>query len=219
MKFIYTIFLLITGIGLVQSQTDNPNLLINVHKASQSEIDAYDIADLKIGMLVYNTDENRIYQYTNAGFLEILTGQSTYVGLFTITATGNQTITGLPFKPSSITMVAHANVETLNIDSDNGVGNNSNTIANAFGTMNGFARQDGQSITQQVIYNGGNGTSINDISRYASSSQCVGLRYSNQNGDSLGKTTANLTAFTADGFTINVTENADNVVVLFTAYR
>ncbi|MGB1210326.1 MAG: hypothetical protein ACPG41_02820, partial [Lacinutrix venerupis] len=142
-----------------------------------------------------------------------------YVGQFIITATGNQTITGIPFEPSSITFVAHANVETLDIDADNGVGNNNTGIANSFGTMNGFARNDSGTITQQVIYVGGSGNSINDISRFASSSRCIGLRYGNQNGDAVGRTLASLTSFNANGFTINVTNKSDNVVVIFTAYK
>ncbi len=144
---------------------------------------------------------------------------STYVGQFIITATGDQVITGLPFEPSSITFVAHANVETLNLDSDNGVGDNNTGLANSYGTMNGFARNDSGTTTQQVIYVGGSGNSINDISRYASSSNCIGLRYGNQNGDALGRTLASLSSFDTTGFTINVSTKADNVVVLYTAYK
>lgn len=220
MKYTFTITLVLFIWNFSYGQTTDPRLLINVQKASQSEIDAYDPADLEIGMLVYNTDENRIYEYTNNGFLELLTGQSVYVGSFIITATGNQNITGLPFKPSSITFAARANIETLNIDADNQVGNNNNGIPNAFGSMNGFARENSDgSITQQVIYVGGSGNSINDISRYASSSRCIGIRYGNQNGDAVGRTIAELRAFNDDGFTLNVTNRSDDLVVLFTAYR
>tara|TARA_R110001583_G_scaffold114811_1_gene265233 strand:- start:149 stop:352 length:204 start_codon:yes stop_codon:yes gene_type:complete len=66
---------------------------------------------------------------------------------------------------------------------------------------------------------GGNGTSINDISRYSNPNECIGIRYSNQNGDSLGLTTASLTSFTTDGFIINVTNRSDDVLVMFTAYK
>jgi len=218
-KTLYTLFLFVLAVVSVEGQTTEPDLLLKVQSASQAEIDAYDAMDLQVGMLVYNTDENRIYQYTNTGFLEILTSQSTYVGSFIISAVGDQTIAGLPFKPSSITFVAHANIETLNIDTDNGIRNNDNGIANAYGSMNGFARNDNGSITQQVIYVGGNGNSINDISRYASSTQCIGLRYSNQNGDAVGRTLASMSAFTSDGFTISVSQKSDNVVVIYTAYR
>ena len=142
-----------------------------------------------------------------------------YVGSFIITSTGNQTITGLPFQPSQITFVAHANVESFGIDSDNGVGNNNGGIANAYGSMNGFARDNGGSITQGVIYVGGSGNSINDISRYSSSARCIGVRYSNQNGDAVGRTLAQFTSFNTNGFTINVTNRSDNLLVFYTAYQ
>ncbi|MFD0994023.1 hypothetical protein, partial [Tenacibaculum geojense] len=163
-----------------------------------------------------------------------------YTGFFIISTAGTQNITGLPFQPSQITFVAHANVESLDINSDNGVGNNARGISNSYGSMNGFARNNGGSITQQVIYVGGSGNSINDISRFASSSSCIGLRYSDQNGNFLGSITANLAAFNADGFSLNVTYTngsvtansgnpiqnvqpndvqSESVVVLYTAYR
>ena len=85
--------------------------------------------------------------------------------------------------------------------------------------MNGFARQDASGIKQQTIYVGGHGNSINDISRYASDKQCIGLRYGDQNGNSLGKTTASLFEFTKDGFKLKVTEVVDPIVVMYTAYR
>jgi hypothetical protein len=85
--------------------------------------------------------------------------------------------------------------------------------------MNGFARDEGASIAHQVIYVGGHGNSINDISRFASDSHCIGLRYGNQNGNNLGITSARVTSFNADGFTLNTDRFADGVVVLFTAYR
>ena len=139
----------------------------------------------------------------------------TYLGHFIITGTGNITITGIPFQPSQISFVAHANVETLNLNSDNGVGDNNTGLSNSFGTMNGYVRD----TTQQVIYVGGSGNSINDISRFASSSHCIAVRYGNQNGNNLGITSATFSAFTADGFTINVDSRADNLVVLFQAYE
>lgn len=219
MKTFITILFLILGFNVAQAQTTNPKLLVNIPSASQSEIDAYNAADLEIGMLVYNTDLNCIFLYTDSGFQKMLSGESTYTGHFIITATGEQIITGLPFKPSAITTTAKANIETISIDSDNGVGNNNNGVPNTFGSMNGYARQDGVNIIQQCMFSGGSGASINDISRYSSDANFVGLRYANNNGDSVGKTTANLTSFEDDGFKINVSEKADNVVVIFTAYR
>jgi len=85
--------------------------------------------------------------------------------------------------------------------------------------MKGYAFNHSGAITQQVIFNGGSGNSINDISRYASSSHCIGLRYTNNNGDNLGLTNASLTSFNTNGFTLNVTTATDAVVVIYEAYR
>lgn len=142
-----------------------------------------------------------------------------YVGTFRITVAGTVTITGVPFQPSSITFTAYANVENYDIDTDNGVGNNNTGIANAYGNMRGFARDDSGTTNEQVIYNGGHGNSINDISRYASSSHSIGLRYSNQNGDKIGLTTATVTSFNSNGFTMNTDNFSDGIVVIFEAYR
>jgi len=128
-------------------------------------------------------------------------------------------INGLPFQPKRISFTAFSNVDSYDQSIDNGVGNNNSGLANAFGGMKGFAQVNSGSVDQQVIYNGGSGNSINDISRYASSSHCIGLRYSNQNGDSLGITSASISSFNADGFTLNVDSYADSVVILFEAYR
>ena len=146
-------------------------------------------------------------------------GATTYVGKFIINSTGAQTISGLPFEPSSIKFSAYSNVETYDLDSDNGIANNDNTFQNTFGSMQGYASNYGGTIDQQVIFNGGSGASINDISRYASSSRAIGIRYGNQNGDFLGLTAAEVTSFNIDGFTLNVTDRTDNIVVLFEAYR
>ncbi|CAM1371507.1 conserved exported hypothetical protein [Tenacibaculum litopenaei] len=214
------------------------NALVSLPRATTTELNA--ITTPQLGSLAYDTDKNRVVQYTNAGWSDFLTARNVYVGAFTINAAGNQDITGLPFQPSQITFVAHANVESLNINSDNGTGNNDRGIPNSFGTMNGFARDDSGTIVQQVIYVGGHGNSINDITRYASSSNCIGLRYGDQNGNSLGRITASLSSFNTDGFTVNVTYTngtvtanngnpivdvqpddvlGEGIVVLFTAYR
>ena len=145
-------------------------------------------------------------------------GTTTYIGKFIITNTGTQIISGLPFEPSSVKFSAYANVETENINSDNGIRDNDNTFQNSFGSMQGYATNY-SGIDQQVIFNGGSGASINDISRYASSSRAIGIRYGNQNGDNLGLTAAEVTSFNADGFSINVTDRTDNIVVIYEAYR
>lgn len=177
------------------------------------------ISNPEEGSMVYNTTSSSIHFYSNSSWVEIPNVANTYVGAFQITGLGNVTITGLPFEPSSVTFTAHANVESFNLNADNGVGNNNGGIANAYGTMNGFARNDGGSISEQVIYVGGSGNSINDISRYASNTHSIGLRYSNQNGNNLGITSATVTSFNTDGFTLNTDSFADGIVVIYQAFR
>ena len=201
----------------LQSQLD-ANSVFTLPTATLAQINA--ITTAQEGALAYATDTDNVYRFDGSTWSEIATSNTpnVYFGAFIISSTGNQTINGLPFQPSQISFVAHANVETYNLDSDNGVGNNNRFLPNSFGTTNGFARDDSGSVVQQSIYVGGSGNSINDISRYASSSHCVGIRYGNQNGDSLGLTTASVTSFNSDGFTINVDNHSDDLVVLYQAY-
>ncbi len=154
--------------------------------------------------------DNQIQVGTDGGaFL----GPTVYTGTFIISAEGMVTVSGIPFQPSQVTFVANANVESLNIDSDNGIGNNDRGIDNSYGTMNGFVRNIGGTLVQQAIFVGGHGNSINDISRYASSSNCIGVRYGDQNGSSLGKIEAAFDSFTTDGFELTV-EYTDGVITV-----
>ncbi|MDC6366417.1 MULTISPECIES: hypothetical protein [Flavobacteriaceae] len=216
MKNLLVSFLLLSFIT-AQGQLD-ANSVFTLPTATFTEITA--ITDAQEGAMAYATDTDNVYRFDGSTWTVITSPNtsSAYFGVFIITGTGSQTITGLPFQPSQISFVAHANVEVLNLNSDNAVGNNNRFLPNSFGTGNGFARNDSGSIVQQSIYVGGSGNSINDISRYASSSHCVGIRYGNQNGDLLGLTTASLTSFNSDGFTINIDNHADDLVVLFEAY-
>ncbi len=235
-KKLFYIFLVIQSANLF-SQIDSGSLM-SLPKASSIDLD--NILSPKLGSLAYDTDKDRVVEYTSEGWLEIKTTRDVHVGAFIITEPGQKKI-DIPFKPYQITFVAHANIDSLDsLDDDNDTGNNDRGIDNSFGTMNGFTRNDNTPPTQQVIYVGGSGNSINDISRYASSSNCIAIRYSDQNGNSLGKITANLHSFNTDGFTINVTyTNGDitvnngnslvdvqpedvlneKIVVLFTAYK
>ncbi|MCF2873220.1 MULTISPECIES: hypothetical protein [unclassified Tenacibaculum] len=186
--------------------------------------------------LIAAETDNQITTGANGG---VYLGPTVFVGSFIIngpgggSATFTQDITGLPFQPSQITFTAHANIESANIDNDNGVGNNNAWINNSFGTMNGFVRDTGAPFTQQVIYVGGHGNSINDISRYASNSNCIGIRYGSQNGDDLGKITASLNTFLSNGFRLNVAYSLgtigstarrndvlnESLLVIYTAYK
>ncbi|UII76715.1 hypothetical protein LV716_02700 [Flagellimonas sp. HMM57] len=216
MKRISIAILLFSFITAI-AQTPTAGDLVGIHNVTTMEMNA--IANPIEGSMVFNTTTRSMHFYSNAVWVEIPNVANVYVGAFQITGAGNQVINGLPFEPSSITFSAHANVESFNLNSDNAVGNNNTGIANSFGSMNGFARNDGGNITEQVIYVGGSGNSINDISRYASNSHSIGLRYGNQNGNNLGITSASVTSFNTDGFTVNTDSFADGIVVLFQAYR
>jgi hypothetical protein len=212
------------GIG---TKTPDPSTVLDIEATDKGilipRVSRTDIANPANGLLIYEINDNA-FEY-NSGtplapvWTTINTGSSVYMGKFIITGTGTQTISGLPFQPSQIKFMAHANVETYNLNADNGVGNNNGSFQNAFGSMSGFTTNFGGTIQQQIIYIGGSGNSINDISRYASDSRAIGIRYSNQNGDNLGLTAAQVTSFNSDGFTINVTNHTENIVVLFEAYR
>lgn len=172
---------------------------------------------------------------------------SVHTGSFKITGPGgassttiSKAISNLPFLPSQITFVAHTNIQNLSENGSNEDGPNGNTINNTFGSMNGFVRSNANSTPSQqhVIFIGGNGSSINDISRYSSNSHCIGLRYTNNNGINLGIINASLASFDTNaansyGFTLSVNyilgtdgttaQNSkillEDVMVLFTAYK
>lgn len=216
-EYFPTLIVILLFYSYSYAQIDS-NSVMGLPTGTLTEITA--ITTAQQGAIAYATDTNKIYKFDGSSWEEVANTNSpnVYMGVFIISAAGSQTISGIPFQPSQISFVAHANVESLNLDSDNGVSNNNTGIVNSFGTGNGFARDNGGSITQQTIYVGGSGNSINDISRYASSSHCIGIRYSDQNGNSFGLTTAVLSTFNSDGFTINVDNLTDNLVVLYQAY-
>ena len=158
-------------------------------------------------------------------------GPRVYTGVFVIDRATTDTflisITGIPFQPSQVTFVAHANVASKISEDDSA--DNENNINNSFGTMNGFANASTDPIVQQVIYFGGSGASINSIGWFSSSTNCIGVRYGNQNADKLGIIKGALQNFTTDGFDIDVTYavsgngdadfRAEKLVVLYTAYK
>ena len=217
MKKIIFIVVILCSISL-NAQAPLSDELVTIHSVTTLEMNAI-VAPVE-GDFAYNKTTKTMFFYDGTDWVEMVANTpSIYVGHLVITNVGVLEINDVPFKPSSITFTAHSNIETTNINSDNGVGNNNNGVSNAFGSMNGYARDDNNLITQQVIFVGGSGNSINDISRYSNPTQCIGIRYSNQNGDNLGLTTANLMSFDDDGFTLDVTNRTDNLVVLYTAYK
>ncbi|MEO9892968.1 hypothetical protein [Aurantibacter sp.] len=215
------LFILIVVVGFnntLQAQVPEANLLVKIHEVTTTEMNS--ISNPLQGSFSFNTNLNKMFVFNGTEWTEMTTIESeAYPGHFIINSSGTQTISGLPFAPSYIIFSGHPNIQTTTINSDNGVGNNSNTTVNTFGTMSGYSRNDGGTINQQVTFVGGNASSINDISRYANTGECIGVRYANFNGDNLGLTTAILTGFTSDGFTINVNNHTDNLVVMFTAFK
>lgn len=205
--------------AILDVESTDRGLLIPRHSTAQRDL----IALPATGLMVFNTTTNT-FEF-NSGtpgapiWSKLNPDSSVHIAKFIITGTGTQTITGLPFEPSAIRFSAHPNVETYNVNADNGIGNNNNTYQNVFGTMNGYATNYSGSILQQVIFVGGSGASINDISRYASSSRAIGIRYTNNNGNNLGLTAAEVTSFNTNGFTINVTNHTEDIVVIFEAHR
>lgn len=220
----------------ISAQVD-PNTLLGLPGAAKSDID---LTTPSVGSMVYDATNNEVYVYTGSTFEKVNIGPQIYIGSFQISAAGTLNITDVPFQPSSITFKAYANVEDFNIDGDNETGNNDRGIDNSFGSMFGFARNDAGTISQQVIYDGGHGNSINDIARFASNTNCIGIRFGDQNGNSLGKITGSLTSFDSNGFEINVAYtngtitvnnanalidvqpddiNNEGLLVIYTAYR
>ncbi|MDP2527674.1 hypothetical protein [Maribacter dokdonensis] len=212
----YILYSIIFLTGVISNAQLESGLLLGLTNATTTDINA--TTDAAKGSLVFNTDTNQVYVFDGTSWNQM--GQkTTYTGTFRISGSGTLSVSGIPFQPTSVSFVAYANVEDFNIDSDNGTRNNETGLPNAYGSMKGFARDDNGSITEQVIFNGGSGNSINDISRYASDSHSIGVRYANQNGDKLGLTSATVTAFTSTGFTLNTDNYADGVVVIYEAHR
>lgn len=237
-KFIHIYILLFSA--AVFAQIDANSLMGLPTATNFAEIMA--ISTPNVGSIVFNLDDEEIYRYTGTtnGWQRGFNEPNVYVGSFIISEEGPLTVTGIPFQPSQVTFAAHANVEDLNLDSNNGTGVNDRGIANSFGSMTGFVRNINGNLVQQAIFGGGHGNSINDISKYASSTNCIGVRYGDQNGSSLGKIEGAFNTFTTDGFTINVNYtdgditvnnanplvdvqpddiDSESLVVLYTAYK
>jgi len=188
-------FLIIASLlftSLIKAQTPLADELVQIHSVTDTEMN--NIANPTAGSYAFNTSVNTMFFFNGTNWVELAARDAyVYVGHFIISSTGPKSIDKLPFKPTSVTFTAHANIETVDpsIDSNNGTSNNDNTIASSFGSMNGYARAEtNNAISQSIIYVG-----------------------------KLGVTSASLTAFTNDGFTINVNEHADDLVVLYTAYK
>ncbi|MFV0564246.1 MAG: hypothetical protein ACK5NB_00275 [Flavobacteriaceae bacterium] len=190
----------------LNAQTPIGDELVGLHNVETTEIS--NITNPIEGSIFYSPTDKNVYVYTNTGWKALASTTATvFTGFFIIPAPDpatqtTVTVSNIPFQPSQVTFVAHANVESVNLDSDNGVSNNTAGLKNAFGTMNGFANAN--TNTQQVIFIGGNGNSINDISRYASSTHCVGVRFTDQDGNDLGLIEGSISSYNTNGFTLLV---------------
>lgn len=181
-------------------------------------------------------------QITTAADGGVYLGSTTYTGYFIISppnTTGvsilkTQLVDDLPFEPSQITFTARANVESESINASETI--LPNDINSSYGTSYGFARKNSDdSFLQQFVYSGGAGSSTlsNVISRYALPGHCLGIRYSNSDGDSLGTINAKILNFNSLGFTLEVNYSQgedktsvdrnqvfnESLLVLYTAYR
>jgi len=139
-----------------------------------------------------------------------------YMGKFILNGTGTTSVTGIPFQPDQVEFVGYANAESYNVDSS---GSGSNNQGNYGGSFHGFARNDGGSTVQQAIHSGVSGQSVNNISRYASDSECIGIRYGDQDGNDSGGAYASLTSWNSDGFDLNVSELSQNIVIIYKAFK
>ena len=142
---------------------------------------------------------------------EEVSGSDVYVGSFEVTSTGNITIS-TPFAPTMIEFHGEA-VGGQNVDRGNGSGS---SINNYQGSFSGTARSDGH---RQVVHSGGSGNSINSTSHYSSTTNCIAIRYAGQDGELLGRLLGDVSSFNSNGFTVNISEFAQNEVITFTAYR
>ncbi|MDN3205827.1 hypothetical protein [Algoriphagus sediminis] len=214
------LILLLAPLGL-WAQTPEAGELFTLRTLTTNEMNG--VQNPIEGTLIYNSTEDALFYFDGTNWVN--TEQEISVsGTFIIPEGGSAqqiTVDNLPFKPSRVEFSAANNVDAVRLNDNSSGGRNNNTKENSFGFMFGFAQiePDGTTISQQVISGGGNGNSINNISRYASDSQCIGIRYANQNGDNLGLTTATLTSFEDDGFILNATARTDAVIIIYTAYQ
>lgn len=221
--------------GPVLDEANSPGTVGQVLSATAAGTSWIDHASLSVSPLAGN-------QITTAADGGVYLGPTTYTGYFIIsppTTTGSEVsftlpVEDLPFIPSQITCTARANVESESINAAGAI--LENDINSSFGTSYGFARKNSDnSFQQQFGYSGGAGSSTQSsvISRYALPGHCLGIRYSNSNGQRLGTINAKVVDFDDLGFTIEVNyfqgedimsvdRNqvfSESLLVLYTAYR
>ncbi|WP_405378863.1 hypothetical protein [Nonlabens sp. Asnod3-A02] len=200
------------------------------------------------GTMIWNTGDAGLapagyYFHEDGVWYEVARGTTPQVffGKLIISAKGTLNITDVPFKPESIEFLAVNRVQNYDETYRSG-DNNSNDIRMAGGQTMGYAQTVGTGIDQQVISNGANGSSINNIGTYSSSSHCIAAFFVNNNGEPIhdngtanggtdaegGLISASLQSFDASGFTLNVDKflagaalnsRTNQIVVIYKAYR
>lgn len=199
------------------------------------------------GTMVWNTGDGSLttsgyYFWNNSRWNLVQSDRqsSVYFGKLVISSTGNIVVTGVGFEPSYVEFTGINRVQAFNAGATRSANNNSNDIRTAGGMTSGYVFNNGGSIEQQVIADALNGSSMNNIGTYSSTSHCIAAYYTNSNGEPLhddgtnsgavtqqGLVRAALTSFSSDGFTINVDRfigaatgtRTNALVVIFKAYR
>ena len=199
--------------------------------------------------LVYNDGTGGLtpagyYYWQNSQWNQLASTSQKQVhfGKILVDVAGVETITGVGFSPKSVEFVAVNRVQGFNDGAYRANGNNTNDIRMAGGMTVGYAQNNNGTIDQQVISNGFNGSSINNIGTYSSSTHCIAAFFVNNNGEPIhdngsptggtdaqgGLVRASLQSFNSDGFTLNFdsflvgdsTNNRTNqIVIIYKAYR
>lgn len=199
------------------------------------------------GTMVWNTGTGGLsqagfYFWQNSQWNLISSSNQKQVqfGRFVVNSSGNVSVTGLGFTPSSVEFVGINRIQGINEGAYRSSDNNSNDIRMASGMTVGYAQNNGGAISQQVIANGSSGSSINNIGTYSSSSHCVAAFFVNNNGEPIhdngtatsgadsqgGLVRASLQSFDSDGFTLNFDRflagiglRSNEIVIIYKAYR
>lgn len=177
------------------------------------------------GTMIWNTGTGGVtpagyYYWQNSRWNQLINNEpQVFIGRVVINAAGSQTIMGIPFRPTSIEFTAISNTETEN--GGHVRSTNANNKDNSVGYTFGYAKSIATSpfIEQIAISGAGSGASINRVGNYSSTNHCFAAQFVNQEAIDQGRTSGSLTSFNTNGFTINVTDFRDPIVLLFKAYR
>jgi hypothetical protein len=96
--FSFTLLLMLFCV-FSHSQLDS-NSVLGVPTATLAQINS--VTGAQEGAIAYATDTDKVYKFNGTSWEELANNNNTsvYLGVFVISTTGNQTITGLPFQPT-----------------------------------------------------------------------------------------------------------------------